>query len=264
VGVDLGVKTLAVACDEHGRVLHTWAEVKALQHAQGALKLANASYPRTKRDSGGRRRQHHTWARSTPGSLPLRDDMLHNVTTELARGYTSVTIEDLNVAGMPQLRSLARYESDAAFGQFRAQLEYKAPWYGTQVVVAGRWFPSPKDVLRVRDHQRQPDAVGPGLPLRALRPGHRPGRERRSEPRPLHPATTQSPATTGGALTRVPRLHPDGPGQTRMGRVKSRLPPRSTKGPWVGTSTRPPARPGGGRKTTKDRLPTSGVVKASR
>ena len=25
VGVDLGVKTLAVACDEHGRVLHTWA-----------------------------------------------------------------------------------------------------------------------------------------------------------------------------------------------------------------------------------------------
>jgi putative transposase len=34
VGVDLGVKTLAVACDEHGRVLHTWAGVKALQHAQ--------------------------------------------------------------------------------------------------------------------------------------------------------------------------------------------------------------------------------------
>jgi len=62
----------------------------------------------------------------------------------LPAGYTSVTIEDLNVAGMLQLRSLARYVSDAAFGQFRAQLEYKAAWCGTQVVVADRWFPSSK------------------------------------------------------------------------------------------------------------------------
>jgi putative transposase len=56
VGVDLGVKTLAVACDEHGRVLHTWKGVKALQHAQAALKRANQSYSRTKRDSGGRKK----------------------------------------------------------------------------------------------------------------------------------------------------------------------------------------------------------------
>ena len=41
VGVDLGVKTLAVAADEHGRVSYTWVGVKALQQAQGALKLAN-------------------------------------------------------------------------------------------------------------------------------------------------------------------------------------------------------------------------------
>jgi putative transposase len=74
----------------------------------------------------------------------LRTNLLHNITAELARGYTSVTIEDLNVTGMLQLRALARHISDAAFGAFRAQLEYKADWYGTQVVVAGRWFPSSK------------------------------------------------------------------------------------------------------------------------
>jgi putative transposase len=71
-------------------------------------------------------------------------ELLPGITTELARGYTSVTIEDLNVAGMLQLRSLARYVSDAAFGDFRRQLEYKAIWFGTQVVVADRWFPSSK------------------------------------------------------------------------------------------------------------------------
>ena len=39
-----------------------------------------------------------------------------------------MTIEDLNVAGMLQLRTLARHVSDAAFGQFPAQLEYQAAW----------------------------------------------------------------------------------------------------------------------------------------
>ena len=78
----------------------------------------------------------------------LRDNLLHGITGELARGYTSVTIEDLNVAGMLQLRALARHVCDAAFGAFRTQLEYKAPWYGTQVVVASRWYPSSKTCSR--------------------------------------------------------------------------------------------------------------------
>jgi hypothetical protein len=45
---------------------------------------------------------------------------------------------------MLELRALARHVSDAAFGQFRRQLKYKATWYGTEVVVADRWFPSSK------------------------------------------------------------------------------------------------------------------------
>jgi len=144
VGVDLGVKTLAVVADEQGRVLHTWAGVKALQHAQARLKLANQSYSRTKRDSGGRKKAARRLGKIHARIAYLRGNLLHNITTELARGYTSVTIEDLNVAGMLQLRALARHVSDAAFGQFRRQLEYKAAWYGTEVVVADRWFPSSK------------------------------------------------------------------------------------------------------------------------
>ena len=57
----------------------------------------------------------------------------------------SVTIADLIVAGMLQLRALARHVSDAAFGEFRHQLEYKLPGTAhTEVVVADRRFPSSK------------------------------------------------------------------------------------------------------------------------
>lgn len=144
VGVDLGVKTLAIACDEHGRVLHTWTGVKALQKAQARLKLANQSYSRTKRDSVGKKKATRRLGKIHARVAHLRASLLHNITTELARGCTTVTIEDLNVAGMLQLRSLARHVSDAAFGDFRAQLEHKAAWYGTELVVADRWFPSSK------------------------------------------------------------------------------------------------------------------------
>ncbi len=41
-------------------------------------------------------------------------------------------------------RRLARVVSDAAFGKLRRQLAYKATWYGTELVVADRWFPSSK------------------------------------------------------------------------------------------------------------------------
>jgi putative transposase len=34
--------------------------------------------------------------------------------------------------------------SDSAFGEFRRQLEYKAAWHGTDLVVADRWIPSSK------------------------------------------------------------------------------------------------------------------------
>ena len=104
VGVDLGVKTLAVVADEQGRVLHTWVGVKALQHAQARLKLANQSYSRAKRDSGGRKKAARRLGKMHARIAYLRANSLHNITTELARGYTSITIEDVNVAGMLQLR----------------------------------------------------------------------------------------------------------------------------------------------------------------
>ena len=144
MGVDLGAKALAVVADEHGRVLHAHEGVKALQQAQARLKLANQALARTKRDSNGRKKAARRLGRIHARVTRLRRTLLHNITTELARGYTHVVIEDLNAAGMLQNRSLARVVSDAAFGEFRRQLEYKAAWYDTEVIVASRWFPSSK------------------------------------------------------------------------------------------------------------------------
>src|SRR5690606_33865824 len=74
----------------------------------------------------------------------LRSNLAHQLSHELATTLSRLTVEDLNVAGMVQLRSLARHISDAGLGDLGRLLEYKARWYGLELVVADRWFPSSK------------------------------------------------------------------------------------------------------------------------
>jgi putative transposase len=62
----------------------------------------------------------------------------------LTKTYRTIGIEDLNVRGMARNRHLARSVSDGSFSEFRRQLDYKARWYGSRIVVADRWYPSSK------------------------------------------------------------------------------------------------------------------------
>jgi len=125
-------------------VLHEWAGVKALQHAQARLKLANQALARTKQGSGGRRKAAQRLGKVHARVGALRGVLVHEITSTLARGYTTIVVEDLNVVGMVKNHNLARSVSDAAFGEIRRQLAYKAAWYGAELVVADRWYPSSK------------------------------------------------------------------------------------------------------------------------
>jgi putative transposase len=83
-----------------------------------------------------------------------RADGLHKLTAGLAKNYPVVVVEDLNVAGMTASAKgsghwrgkagLNRAILDAAPGELRRQLGYKCSWYGSALVVAGRWYPSSK------------------------------------------------------------------------------------------------------------------------
>jgi putative transposase len=62
-----------------------------------------------------------------------------------------LVIEDLNVAGMVRNRRLAKSVSDAAMGELSRQILYKAKWYGVEVRVADRYFPSSRTCSRCGD-----------------------------------------------------------------------------------------------------------------
>ena len=139
VGVDLGVKTLATLSDgtiiPNPRALNT--RLKALRKAQQALSR------KTKGSARRRKAQEHV-ARLHARVADVRADAINKATTMIARTYSVVCIEDLNVAGMVKNRCLARSVSDASLGEFRRQLEYKTARTGATLHVINRWYPSSK------------------------------------------------------------------------------------------------------------------------
>ena len=139
VGVDLGVKNLATLSDgtviPNPRALGT--RLKALRKAQKALS-------RKVMGSVRREKARARVARLHARVADVRADAIHKATTMIARNYSVVCVEDLHVAGMVKNRHLARSLSDAALGEFRRQLEYKAARSGAELRVVDRWFPSSK------------------------------------------------------------------------------------------------------------------------
>ncbi|NEC86431.1 IS607 family element RNA-guided endonuclease TnpB [Streptomyces sp. SID12501] len=155
VGIDLGIKTLAVLADSDG-VRGEEPNPRHLDRAHKQLRCASRVVSRRQgpdRRTGQqaskrwekanrvRNKVHHRVAN-------LREDTLHKMTTRLAREYGTIVVEDLNVAGMGRNRRLSRRIADAAFGEIRRQLTYKTRRHGTRLIVADRFFPSSKTCSR--------------------------------------------------------------------------------------------------------------------
>ena len=139
VGVDLGVKNLATLSD--GTVI---PNPRALGASLKTLRKAQQALSRKVKGSVRREKARERVARLHARVADVRADAIHKATTMIARNYSTVCIEDLNVAGMVKNRHLARSMSDAALGEFRRQLEYKTARSGAVLCVVDRWFPSSK------------------------------------------------------------------------------------------------------------------------
>jgi putative transposase len=150
VGVDLGIKTLAVLStgQEFPNPRHSNAAARKVRHLSRTVSRRvgpcdNAT--KTRRVPSNRWRRASTALAKAQGKVAdQRRDGLHKLTTSLARQFGTVVIEDLYVAGMLKNHRLARHIADASFGEFRRQLEYKTVWNGGRTVVVDRWFCSSK------------------------------------------------------------------------------------------------------------------------
>jgi putative transposase len=139
VGIDLGIKTLAVMSDgsiiENSRLLKQ--NLKKLRRQQRA-------FARKQKESKNREKARVKLAKTHRKIRLKRKDIIQQATTKLVRNYDVLVIEDLSVSNMVKNRKLALAISEIGWGIFRKILKYKCEMYGKKLIVAGKFYPSSK------------------------------------------------------------------------------------------------------------------------
>jgi putative transposase len=139
VGVDLGILALATFSDGT-RIENPHALKKDLRKIKRLQRVVS----RRQKGSANREKAVRQLARTHLRVANVRKNALHQVTSQLAKTKSAVVLEDLNVSGMVQNHTLAQAILDVGFSEFRRQMIYKGQWYGCQVILADRFYPSSK------------------------------------------------------------------------------------------------------------------------
>ena len=139
VGIDAGVTSLISTSD--GEKI---ANPKHFNRLYQKLRRAQKELSRKTKDSSNRHKARLKVARIHAKIKDARTDFFQKLTTRLVRSYSLIAIEDLAIRNMVKNHKLARSISDASWGEFFRQLEYKCEWYGRTLVKIDRFFPSSK------------------------------------------------------------------------------------------------------------------------
>ncbi len=134
IGIDLGIKDFAITSE--GEVFDN---PKFLRNSISKLKYVQRKFSKKK----GKRTKNKL-AKLHEKVANQRKDFLHKVSTKLIRENQTICLETLAVKNMVKNHNLAQAISDVSWSTFVSMLEYKAEWYGKNILRIGQFAPSSK------------------------------------------------------------------------------------------------------------------------
>jgi putative transposase len=142
VGVDRGLSAFAVTATATRTEVGRFAAPKPLQRSMLRLRTRSRAASRTQPRSSNHAKAVRRLSREHARIANMRHSFLQEISSQLIKTHDRLCLEDLAVANLLGNRQLARAISDAAWTELARQLGYKAVWYGAELVVCDRWFPS--------------------------------------------------------------------------------------------------------------------------
>lgn len=139
IGIDIGIKDFMVCSD--GQVFNN---LKLRKNNEKTLIKLQRQLSKKIVGSHNRYKSKIKLARKYEELNNIKMNYIHNITTQLVRENQTIVIEDLNVRGMLKNHCLAKSIQEISINETFRQLKYKCEWYGRDLVVIERWFPSSK------------------------------------------------------------------------------------------------------------------------
>ncbi|WP_203633468.1 RNA-guided endonuclease TnpB family protein [Lacticaseibacillus suibinensis] len=150
VGIDMGVADLVITSDGKKYVTkrfdkalakkkHYWEKRLARRRRQAEKEIAwdkqlKVVAPRQLPDFKNYMKAQVMVAEYSEKVANQRHDYLQKISTELVSTYDVIKLEDLKTKGLLRHHHLARAIANQSWRELRQMLEYKAAWYGKQVV----------------------------------------------------------------------------------------------------------------------------------
>ena len=137
IGIDVGIKEFY--SDSNGNVV---SNPKFLEKSSKKLRREQRKLSRKQEDSNNRNKQRIRVAKVHEKITNQRNDFLQKISTMLISENQVICIEDLKIKNMVRNHKLARCISSVSWGKFFNMLEYKANWYGNNIIKVPTMYPS--------------------------------------------------------------------------------------------------------------------------